>query len=146
MTAVKRRSFMARLFGVVGLLWFAFHAVEYVLARYPKLNGSFPWPEQFGLVGAFAEMPQWAAIALTISIWLGLLGSILLVLEDRAAVLILSLTLVASLVVLAYGVLAFMFGASMVGEIQPLFFGAGQAAFALGIWLAARTAKRYGLL
>lgn len=146
MPATKRRSSLVTIFGVVGLFWFAFHAVEYVFARYAALGQMLPLPEPMGLGGLFDAMPQWAAMALTVTIWLGLLGTVLLLLGDRASVLVLSLTLLASLVTLAWGVLAMWQGLTELGRIQPLFFGAGQAAMVFGLWLYARTAKRYGVL
>ncbi|MFN7002484.1 MAG: hypothetical protein ACK4NW_03505 [Roseinatronobacter sp.] len=146
MPAVARRSFLVTLFGVAGLFWYLFHAIEYVFARYDALNTIVALPAPMGLSGLFDAMPQWASIALTLTIWLGLLGAVLLLLADRASVLILSLTLLTALVTLAWGVMAFSQGLRELGQIQPLYFSAGQAAFAVGIWLAARTAKRYGLI
>jgi hypothetical protein len=91
-------------FGVLGTLWFALHAVEYVYARYDALQARVPLPDPLGLSEMFAAMPQWAAISLTATIWLGLLGAVLLLLRDSAAVLILSLTLIATLPVAAWAV------------------------------------------
>ncbi|MCC5956346.1 MAG: hypothetical protein JJU07_09590 [Natronohydrobacter sp.] len=146
MPAAQRRSILITIFGIVGLFWFAFHAVEYVYARYDALSGYLPLPAPMGLGGLFQAMPQWAALALTFTIWTGLLGALLLVLADRASVLLLALTLVGALVTLVWGVLAFAQGLTVLGQINPLFFGAGQATVALGLWLFARTAKRYGTL
>ena len=146
MSAATRRSLFVTIFGVVGTLWFALHAVEYVYARYDALNDMLPLAAPLGLAGMFAEMPQWASIALTATIWLGLLGGFLLLLGDRASVIVLSLTLLAALVTLVWGALTFSQGLGPLGQIDPLLFGASQAAVALGVWLYARTAKRYGTL
>lgn len=146
MPAAQGRSFLTTIFGVVGLFWFAFHAVEYVHARYDALSGYLPLPAPMGLDGLFETMPQWAALALTLNIWTGLLGALLLLLGDRASVLLLALTLLAASVTLVWGVLAFAQGLTVLGQIGPLFFGAGQAAVAFGLWLFARTAKRYGMI
>jgi hypothetical protein len=75
MPATTRRSFLVTIFGVIGTLWFAIHAIEYVFARYLALETAFPLPAPFGLSGVFEAMPQWASIALTATIWLGLLGA-----------------------------------------------------------------------
>ena len=144
MPAVKRRSFLATLFGLTGLFWFAFHATEYVFARYDALSAYVTLPDMIGLGGLFDAMPQWAGIALTVTIWLGLLGAVLLLLGDRASVLVLSLTLITALMVLAWGGLAFSQGLTVLGGVQPLFFGASQAIVAFGLWLGARTSKRFG--
>ena len=145
MPATTRRNVLMTFFGVIGFFWFLLHAVEYVYARYDGLQATLPLPEQMGLMPLFEALPQWAGIALTASIWLGLLGSVLLVLQDRAAVLILSLTLLASLPVLVWAGMSFMDGLyALDGVNLPMFAGA-QVAVALGLWLYARTARRFKL-
>jgi hypothetical protein len=146
MAATQSRSFFVTLFGLVGTLWFALHAVEYVFARYARLDAIITLPAPLGLGGFFAELPIWASVALTATIWLGLLGAFLLLLGDRASVFVLSLCVIAALVTLAWGILAFAQGAGPMGGVDPLFLAAGQAAVAVGLWLYARTAKRYGTL
>ena len=146
MSATTNRSLFVTIFGVVGVLWFALHAVEYVYARYDALNGMVPLVAPLGLAGVFAELPQWASIALTATIWLGFLGAFLLLLGDRASVFVLSLTLIAALVTFVWSALAFSQGLGTIGQVDALLFGAGQAAVACGLWLYARTAKRYGTL
>lgn len=146
MAATRSRSFFVTLFGLVGTLWFALHAVEYVFARYTRLDAIFTLPDPLGLAAFFSELPIWASVALTSTIWLGLLGAFLLLLGDRASVFVLSLCVVTALITLAWGILAFVQGAGPMGGVNPLFFVAGQAAMAFGLWLYARTAKRYGTL
>lgn len=133
------------LFGVVGFLWFIIHAAEYVYARYDALNTMMPLPAPLGLAPLFEVLPQWAEISLTVAIWLGLLGAFLLILQDRAAVLVLSLTFLASLAVLVWAGMAFMEGVAIVGSLNVAMFAGAQAAMALGLWLYARTAKRFGV-
>lgn len=143
MPATTRRSFLVTIFGVIGTLWFAIHAIEYVFARYTALEAAFPLPAPFGLSGVFEAMPQWASIALTATIWLGLLGAFLLLLGDRASVLILSFTLLATVVALVWGGTAFLEGNHVVVGTDMLFFLVGQTAMTFGLWLYSRTAKRY---
>lgn len=145
MPATTRRSLVMTVFGVLGTLWFALHAAEYVYARYDALQARLPLPDPLGLSEVFAAMPQWAAISMTAAIWLGLLGSVLLLLRDAAAVLILSLTLIATLPVVIWAAMAFFAGLAFVGGVNLLFFAGGQVAVAFGLWLYARTAKRYGM-
>ncbi len=145
-STARGRSFFVTLFGVIGPLWFALHAVEYVFARYDALEAMLPLPEPLGLSALFAALPQWAGIALTVTIWLGLLGAFLLLLGDRASVLVLSFGLLAALATLAWGGMAFLNGQTRLGEVDPLLFAGGQAALMAGLWLYARTAKRYGTL
>ncbi len=145
MPATTRRNVLMTFFGVIGFFWFLLHAVEYVYARYDGLQATLPLPDQLGLMPLFGALPQWAGIALTACIWLGLLGSVLLVLQDRAAVLILSLTLLASLPVLVWAVLSFVEGLASLGRVNLMMFAGGQVTMALGLWLYARTARRFNL-
>ncbi|TQM92853.1 hypothetical protein [Roseinatronobacter monicus] len=142
-TTATRRSFFVTVFGVIGTLWFAVHAVEYVYARYATLEASFPLPAPLGLSGVFEAMPAWAGIALTVTIWLGFLGAFLLLLGDKASVLILSFTLLATLVALTWAGIAFFEGIHDVAGLQPLMFLGSQTAMTFGLWLYSRTAKRY---
>ncbi len=139
------RSFIMTVFGVVGFLWFAVHAAEYVYARYDGLQSALPLPDPLGVAALFEAMPQWAGIALTAAIWLGLLGALLLIVQDRAAVIVLSFTFLASLPVLVWAGLAFAEGMEVIGSLHILMFAGAQVAMALGLWLYARTAKRYGI-
>ena len=146
MPASKRRSLLVTVFGVIGTLWFGLHAVEYLFERVDVLSDIVSLPVPLGLTDLFASMPQWASIALTVTIWLGLLGAFLLLLGDRASVLVLSLTVISALVGLGWGVMAFIQGFGYIGKIEPLFFAGAQAAVTIGLWLYARTAKRYNTL
>ncbi|MGY6549807.1 MAG: hypothetical protein ACXIU7_12510 [Roseinatronobacter sp.] len=146
MDKVKRRSPFITLFGGLGTLWYAVHAVEYVFARYDKLETRMALPAPLGLQDLFLAMPGWASLVFTFTIWLGLLGAVLLLLGDRASVLILSLALITAIATTAWGAMAYLQGFSPVGGIDPLLFGAGQGAVALGLWLYARTAKRYNTI
>lgn len=145
MPATAQRNLLMTVFGVIGLFWFLLHAVEYVYARYDALQSMLPLPDPLGLAPLFDVLPQWAGIALTAAIWLGLLGSVLLMLRDQAAVLILSLTLLATLPVLVWAIIALFEGLASVGGISLLLFAGGQVAFALGLWLYGRTARRFDL-
>ncbi|TVS02335.1 MAG: hypothetical protein EA407_09960 [Rhodobacteraceae bacterium] len=146
MATTKSRSFFVTLFGVVGTLWFALHAIEYVLARYAPLGEMVPLPDPLGLEAFYAGLPVWLSVALTATIWLGLLGAFLLLLGDKASVLILSLAVITALVALILSGMAFFSGLGAIGSVDPVFFVGAQAAFVIGIWLYARTAKRYGTL
>ncbi len=145
-SATRRRSFFVTLFGVVGTLWFALHGLEYIFARYEALNDMLPLPAPLGLQAFFEGLPQWASMSVTATIWIGLLGAFLLVLGDRASVLVMSLCVIAALVGLVWGGMAFFDGTGPVGGVDPLLFTAGQAAMAVAVWLYARTAKRFGTI
>ena len=76
MPATLRRSLVMTVFGLLGTLWFLVHSVEYLYARYEGLQSALPLPAPLGLEAVFAAMPQWAALALTATIWIGLLGAV----------------------------------------------------------------------
>lgn len=146
MPAQKNRSALMTLFAVVGCLWFGLHAVEYVAARYDPLAAMLPLPAGYGLGALLAAVPAWASGAIGASVWLGLLGSILLLLRDRAAVLVLAVAFLAALVSMGWGLMAMTDGLSTLGGVDVMRFTAALAAVALGCWLYARVAKRSGAL
>lgn len=142
MSAAPRRSLLVTLFGVVGTLWFALHAVEYLYFRYPALDGWVALPDPLGGAWVFAGMPDWAEITLTATIWIGLLGAVLLLVGERASVLILAVTMLLALVPVAWGGLAMVQSTGRAGSLEFFLFTAGLAALTIGLWLLARTAKR----
>lgn len=144
MSRNQPRGVMVTLFGVVGTLAFAFLALEYVLVRVDALAGLIVLPAPWGLEGVLQALPAWAGWAITATIWLGLLGALLLLLRDRSAVFVLSLAFIASLVTLGWGVSAMLDGQMQLVTIKPLEYTAALGALCFGLWLYARTAKRYG--
>jgi hypothetical protein len=139
----RPRGFVVTLFGVVGTLVFGFLALEYLTARAPAL---IALPAPWGLAGFFQQVPRWVEVLLTGTIWLGLLGGILLVLREKAAVLIYSLTLLGSALLLLWALLALADGHFLIDTVRPLPFAASLFAVNFGLWLYARTAKRSGTL
>ena len=143
MPQTRPRGIVVTLFGVTGTLVFAFLAVEYLVARLPAL-AVLPGP--WGLAGFFAQIPGWVGLLVTLTIWLGLLGGILLLLREKAAVLIYSLTLISSAALLIWAVLALADGHFLIDTVRPLPFAGSLLALNFGLWLYARTAKRSGTL
>ncbi|MCC1480679.1 hypothetical protein [Roseibaca sp. Y0-43] len=146
MPVQSNRSVMITLFAVVGCLWFGLHAAEYVAARYEPIGSLLSLPEGYGLSSLIQSVPAWASGAIGATVWLGLLGSVLLLLQDRAAVLVLSLTFLASLVALVWSVMAMADGLLILGGVNVVQFAAALAAVSGGCWLYARVAKRSGTL
>jgi hypothetical protein len=146
MPHTRQRGLFLTIFGVIGSLHFGFLALEYSLARYATLASLLPLPAPWGLAGFFDGIPQWGSIALTLTIWLGLLGSVLLLLRERASVLVLTFAFLSSLLVLVWGAMAFIDGHVLIDTVRPLDMGAGLACICFGLWLYARTAKRNGVL
>lgn len=146
MSVQKSRGVLITLFGVVGCLWFGLHAVEYVMARYAPLGNMIPIPEGYGLTSLLQTVPVWASGAIGASVWLGLLGSVLLLLMDRAAVLVLSLAVLASFVAVIWSAMAMIDGLTVLGGVNVLQFNGALAAVAVGCWLYARLAKRTNAL
>lgn len=146
MPVQRNRSALITLFAVVGCLWFGLHAIEYVAARYAPLGDLVPIPEGYGLGALMQAIPVWASGAIGASVWLGLLGSVLLLLQDRASVLVLSLAFLASLVALAWSAVAMIDGLLILGGVNVVQFTGALTAVAAGCWLYARLAKRSGAL
>lgn len=146
MSVHSRRGALVTLFAVVGCLWFGLHAAEYVMARYEPLGTLFALPDGYGLASLLQSIPVWASGAIGAAVWLGLLGSILLLLQDRASVLVLSLAFLASLVALLWSVMAVIDGLTILGGVHVLQFTGALAAVSAGCWLYARVAKRSGAL
>lgn len=142
----RNRTIMITLFAVVGCLWFGLHALEYVGARYAPIGAMLPLPAEYGLGGLLSAMPGWASGAIGASVWLGLLGSVLLLLRDKAAVIVLAVAFLASLVALVWAGMAMMDGMSRLADVLVLPFAASMAAVSFGCWLYARVAKRSGTL
>jgi len=146
MPAKTERSALLTLFAVVGCLWFGLHAVEYVAARYAPLAAMLPLPDGYGLAMLLESVPAWASGAIGATVWLGLLGSVLLLLRDRAAVLVLSVTVLAAVVSLVWGGMAMIDGLGTLGGVDVVQFTGSLVAVAVGCWLFARGAKRSGTL
>ncbi len=146
MSQQRPRGVFLTIFGVIGIVYFGLLAVEYVVARYAALSGVIPLPAPWGLGGFLDGIPQWGSVAVTLTIWLGLLGAVLLLLRDRAAVLVLTFAFLTSFVALAWGALAFSDGHVLIDTVRPLEMGASLASLTFGLWLYARTAKRNGVL
>ena len=142
----RNRTFMITLFAVVGCLWFGLHAVEYVGARYAPVGALLPLPAEYGLGGLLVAVPGWASGAIGASVWLGLLGSVLLLLRDKASVIILAVAFLASLVSLIWAGLATTDGMARLGDVLVLPFAASMVGVSFGCWLFARVAKRSGAL
>lgn len=144
--AAKQRYLFVTIFAVIGLLWYGLHALEYVVARYAPISNIVQLPQPLGLRGFLQELPLWASTAITATIWLGLLGAFLLALRDRASVLIFSLALVAACVAAVFGVMTLWLGSGPMGGVDPLWFTFALFLMTFGLWLYARTAKRYGTI
>jgi hypothetical protein len=142
----RPRGVLLTVFSVIGTLHFGFLALEYVVARYAALSQIIPLPAPWGLAGFYEGIPQWGAVALTLTIWLGLLGSVMLLARERASVLVLTLSFLTSLVALVWGAMAYIDGHIVIDTVRPLDMGAGLACLCFGLWLYARTAKRNGVL
>jgi len=146
MPVQSNRGALITLFAVVGCLWFGLHAAEYVAARYAPLGALMALPEGYGLSALLQSVPAWASGAIGATVWLGLLGSLLLLLQDRASVLILSLGFLASLVALVWAFMAMAEGFLILGGVNVVQFTGALAAVSAGCWLYARVAKRSGTL
>lgn len=146
MPQYRPRSAILTLFSIIGIAFFGLMVLEYLLARIETLAALVPLPAPLGLVGFFEGVPQWASISLTVTIWLGLLGAWLLALRERAAVPVLTLTLIAALVHLVWAGLAYVDGHVLIGTVRPVGMALSHVLITFGLWLYARSAKSSGAL
>jgi hypothetical protein len=146
MPAQKRRSAVMTLLAVVGCLWFGLHAVEYVAGQYAPVADLVALPEGYGLAAMLNAVPAWVSGLIAATVWLGLLGSFLLLLQDRASVLVLSVALLSGVGTVIWAGLALAQGLAVLGGVQVVQFTLGLAAVTFGCWLYARMAKVNGAL
>ncbi|MFN4057387.1 MAG: hypothetical protein ACK4HW_04290 [Roseinatronobacter sp.] len=139
----RPRGLIVTLFGVLGTLVFAFFALEYIVARLPSVAAL---PAPWGLSGFFQQIPGWVSLLVTLTIWLGLLGGILLLVREKAAVLIYSFTMLTSAILVVWALLALSDGHVMIDTVRPLHFAGSLFSLTFGFWLYARTAKRSGTI
>jgi hypothetical protein len=131
------------LIGVVGLLWNAMGAFDYVMTQ--TKNESYMsnfTPEQLSF---FYALPTWAVAAWAIAVWASVIGSILLLLRKSAAVWVFLVSFVAMLIT-AIQNYVLSNGLEVIGDTFALVFTAVIFIIALGLYLYSRAMQRQGLL
>ena len=91
--------------GIVSLLWSCFGAVEYVMTRMRNtdyLTSAMPGVDPNALLAWIDGFPLYVHIGWGVGVWLGLLGSILLLLRSRWAVWSFGLSMIGAVISLGY--------------------------------------------
>ena len=131
------------LVGVLALLWNGIGAFDYVMTetRNASYMSSFT-PEQLAY---FYGFPAWVVAAWALSVWGGVLGSVLILLRRRWAVpvFVVSLATMAATFVYNY---VLTDGLAVMGEGAALAFSALIVAIGIALLLYARRLARIGVL
>ena len=129
--------------GVVGLLWSAMGAMDYVMTemRNEGYMAKFT-PEQLEYYYGF---PTWAVATWAVAVWCGVVGAVLLLLRKRVAepVFLASLIAMVLTTIYSYGMSN---GLEVAGGAFPLIFTAIIFLVAVGLWLYARSMRARGVI
>ena len=129
--------------GIVGFLWSAMGAMDYVMTqtRNEDYVAKFT-PEQLEY---FYGFPTWVVATWALAVWCGVAGTVLLLLRKRIAepVLLVSLISMVLTTIHNYGMSN---GLEVAGGVFPLVFTAVIFLVALGLWLYARAMKSRGVI
>ena len=134
--------------GILSLLWSCFGAYDYLMTRMRNVDylaNAMPGVDPNAVLAWIDGFPLWAQIGWGLGVWMGLLGSILLLLRSRWAVWSFLLSLIGAVLGLGYQMLmaAPMPGAGgMVAKMMPLVI----IVIALALYLYARGLERKGVL
>jgi hypothetical protein len=132
--------------GVLALLWNAVGCYDYLMTRFRNTdyfesmkvdaNAMLAWVDGF---------PIWAQFGWGLGVWAGLLGSLLLLMRNRWAVLVLGLSFVGAVLGLGYQIVAAppppTAGDPMIDAMPYVII-----AIALGLFLYARAMRQKGVL
>lgn len=140
--AAPRRPWHLWLVGVLGLLWNAMGAFDYLMTqtRNEGYMGQFT-PEQLEYFYAF---PTWVVAFWALAVWGGVLGALLLLLGKRLSVPVLLGSFLA-MVVTSFHNYVLTDGMAVTGALGTAFSVVIFAA-ALGMWMYARAMTRRGIL
>lgn len=128
--------------GIVGLLWNAVGAFDYVMTQ--TQNEGYMSQFTAEQLAFFYGFPAWVVATWAIAVWGGVLGTILLLLRKRLAV---GVFLVSFLAMIATSIHNFLLsdGLEVMGG-PGLLFTTLIFVVALGLWLYARAMARRGVL
>lgn len=131
------------LVGVLGFLWNAMGAMDYVMTK--TKNAAYMSgfsPEQLAF---FYGLPAWVVATWAIAVWGGVVGSLLLLARRRLAEWVFLASL-AGMVITTFHNYVLSIGMQVVGDAFSLAFTAVIFLAALGLFLYARAMARRGLL
>ena len=129
--------------GVVGLLWSAMGAMDYVMTktRNEEYMSAFT-PEQLEF---FYGLPVWVVAAWAIAVWGGVLGAVLLLLRKSLSVSVFLASFLA-MVITAIHNYVLSNGLEVIGDTFSLVFTAIIFFAGLGLYLYARAMQKRGVI
>ena len=134
--------------GILALLWNAIGCYDYLMTRMRNtdyLKSMMPDVDPNAMLAWVDAFPIWAQFGWGLGVWAGLVGSLLLLIRNRWAVLALGLSLVGAVLGLGYQIVAAPPVPGATGgmmEIMPYVI----IAIALGLFLYARSMRQKGVL
>jgi hypothetical protein len=132
--------------GILSLLWNGFGCYDYVMTRMRDtgyLKSMMPDVDPNAMLSYVDGFPIWASIGWGLGVWLGLAGSILLLMRSRHAVLAFGVSLIGAVLGLGYQLMNPMPGMKgFMATGMPIVI----ILIALGLFLYARAMARKGLL
>lgn len=140
--ATRRAPWHLWAVGVVGLLWNAMGAFDYVMTQ--TRNESYMSQFTQEQLDFFYGLPAWVVAFWALAVWGGVLGSLLLLLRRSFAVPVFLVSLFAMIVTSVHNFLLSN-GLEVMGGSGSL-FSVLIFAFALGLWSYARSMAKRGVL
>ena len=132
--------------GVLALLWNAVGCYDYLMTRMRNtdyLKSMMPDVDPQAMLAYVDGFPIWASIGWGLGVWLGLAGSVLLVMRNRHAVLALGLSLLGAVLGLGYQLARPMPGVTgFMATGMPIVI----ILIALALYLYARAMEKKGVL
>ena len=147
-TNVEGRSTPVHLWivGILSLLWSCFGCFDYVMTRTRNvgyLKSSMPNMDPNAMLAYVDSFPLWVSIGWGLGVWLGLAGSLLLLMRSRHAVLAYGISFVGAILGLGYQMARPMAGMSgFMAKGMPMII----ILVALGLFLYARAMDKRGAL
>jgi hypothetical protein len=134
--------------GILATLWNCFGAYDYVQTRMRNMDyikSSMPGVDANAALAWIDSMPMYAQIGWGLGVWLGLLGSVLLLLRSRWAVMSLGLSMIGAIVSIGYQI---ALAQPLAGADSPMMkvMQYGIIAVTIALFLYARAMEKKGLL
>ena len=134
--------------GILSLLWSGFGCYDYIMTRMRNtdyLAGMMPGVDPNAMLAWVDSFPIYAQIGWALGVWMGLLGSVLLLLRNRWAVWAFGLSLVGAVLGLGYQIVAAPPLAGM-DDMMAKVMPAVIILVAVGLFLYARAQEKNGVL
>jgi len=129
--------------GILSLLWSAMGCFDYLMTV--TSNQTYLGKMPADQIAYLNSLPTWLTGAWAIGVWGGLLGSLLLLMRSRHAVLAFGLSLVAAVIAMGYEMFATQQPASMTSGVMAVMPWVVLAVCAFLLWYA-WTMERKGVL